>query len=183
MNIIETIICGCIGGLAVVLPYIIYMRIRARRKPATAIGKPIGDRTAPVMPDKKEELPPDDLKADLYAELNKEAGKADYIPYSPDKLVIGQFGKVMHGSRENLIEYVLLSDRFLNRQESFETYFYPLSIPTISCGSFHKETGERSEGCKVIEMEVIDEARPGTVQAFSGRMESRPNIKQRSKNQ
>ena len=45
-----------------------------------------------------------------------------------------------------------------NRQESFETYFYPLSIP-ISCGSFHKETGERSEGCKVIEMEVIDEAR------------------------
>lgn len=64
----------------------------------------------------------------------------------------------MHG-KENLIEYVLLSDRFLNRQESFETYFYPLSIPTISCGSFHKETGERSEGCKVIEMEVIDEAR------------------------
>lgn len=74
----------------------------------------------------------------------------------------------MHGGRENLIEYVLLSDRFLNRQESFETYFYPLSIP-ISCGSFHKETGERSEGCKVIEMEVIDEARPGTVQAFSGK--------------
>lgn len=158
MNIIETIICGCIGGLAVVLPYIIYMRIRTRRKPSTAIGKPIGDRTAPVMPDKKEDLPPDDLKADLYAELNEEAGKADYIPYSPDKLIIGQFGKVMHGGRENLIEYVLLSDRFLNRQESFETYFYPLSIP-ISCGSFHKETGERSEGCKVIEMEVIDEAR------------------------
>ena len=142
MNIIETIICGCIGGLTVVLPYIIYMRIRTRRKPATAIGKPIGDRTGAVMPDKKEDLPPDDLKADLYAELNEEAGKADYIPYSPDKLIIGQFGKVMHGGRENL----------------FETYFYPLSIP-ISCGSFHKETGERSEGCKVIEMEVIDEAR------------------------
>lgn len=53
MNIIETIICGCIGGLTVVLPYIIYMRIRTRRKPSTAIGKPIGDRTAPVMPDKK----------------------------------------------------------------------------------------------------------------------------------
>lgn len=114
-------------------------------------------RTGAVMPDKKEDLPPDDLKADLYAELNEEAGKADYIPYSPDKAIIGQFGKVMHG-KENLIEYVLLSDRFLNRQESFETYFYPLSIP-ISCGSFHKETGERSEGCKVIEMEVIDEAR------------------------
>ena len=110
------------------------------------------------MPDKKEDLPPDDLKADLYAELNKEARKADYIPYSPDKLIIGQCGKVMHG-KENLIEYVLLSDRFLNRQETFETYFYLLSIPTISCGSSHKETGERSEGCKVIEMEVIDEAR------------------------
>ena len=75
MNIIETIICGCIGGLTVVLPYIIYMRIRTRRKPATAIGKPIGDRTGAVMPDKKEDLPPDDLKADLYAELNEEAGK------------------------------------------------------------------------------------------------------------
>lgn len=158
MNILNSVFWGCLGGLAVVLPYIIYMRIRTRRKPSTAIGKPIGDRTAPVMPDKKEYLPPDDLKADLYAELNEEAGKADYIPYSPDKLIIGQFGKVMHG-KENLIEYVLLSDRFLNRQESFETYFYPLSIPTISYGSFHKETGERSEGCKVIEMEVIDEAR------------------------
>ena len=158
MNILNSVFWGCLGGLAGVLPYIIYMRIRTRRKPSTAIGKPIGDRTAPVMPDKKEDLPPDDLKADLYAELNEEAGKADYIPYSPDKLIIGQFGKVMHG-KENLIEYVLLSDRFLNRQESFETYFYPLSIPTISYGSFHKETGERSEGCKVIEMEVIDEAR------------------------
>ena len=158
MNILNSVFWGCLGGLAVVLPYIIYMRIRTRRKPSTAIGKPIGDRTAPVMPDKKEDLPPDDLKADLYAELNEEAGKADYIPYFPDKLIIGQFGKVMHG-KENLIEYVLLSDRFLNRQESFETYFYPLSIPTISYGSFHKETGERSEGCKVIEMEVIDEAR------------------------
>jgi len=42
MNIIETIICGCIGGLTVVLPYIIYTRIRPRRTPATAIGKPIG---------------------------------------------------------------------------------------------------------------------------------------------
>ena len=92
MNIIETIICGCIGGLTVVLPYIIYMRIRTRRKPATAIGKPIGDRTGAVMPDKKEDLPPDDLKADLYAELNEEAGKADYIPCSPDKLIIEQFG-------------------------------------------------------------------------------------------
>ena len=134
------------------------LRIKARRNPATATGKRTGDRTGPVMPDKKEELPPDDLKADLYAELNEEAGKADYIPYAPDKLIIGQFGKIMHG-KENLIEYVLLSDRFLNREESFETYFYPLSIPTISCGSFHKETGERSEGCKVIEMEVIDEAK------------------------
>ena len=143
MNIIETIICGCIGGLTVVLPYIIYMRIRTRRKPSTAIGKPIGDRTGAVMPDKKEDLPPDDLKADLYAELNEEAGKADYIPYSPDKLIIGQFGKVMHG-KENLVEYVLLSDRFLNRQESFETYFYPLSIP-ISCVPFIKrpEKGQR----------------------------------------
>lgn len=134
------------------------LRIKARRKPATATGKRTGGRAGAVMPDKKEDLPPADLKADLYAELNKEARKADYIPYSPDKLIIGQFGKVMHG-KENLIEYVLLSDRFLNRQESFETYFYLLSIPTISCGSFHKETGERSEGCKVIEMEVIDEAR------------------------
>lgn len=53
MNIIETIICGCIGGLTVVLPYIIYTRIRVRRKPATAIGKPIGGRTGAVMPDKK----------------------------------------------------------------------------------------------------------------------------------
>lgn len=102
MNILNSVFWGCLGGLAVVLPYIIYMRIRARRKPSTAIGKPIGDRTGAVMPDKKEDLPPDDLKADLYAELNEEAGKADYIPYSPDKLIIGQFGKVMHG-KENLL--------------------------------------------------------------------------------
>ena len=50
----------------------------------------------------------------------------------------------MHG-KENLVEYVLLSDRFLNRQESFETYFYPLSIPTISYGSFHKEKPEKGQ--------------------------------------
>lgn len=53
MNILNSVFWGCLGGLAVVLPYIIYMRIRTRRKPSTAIGKPIGDRTAPVMPDKK----------------------------------------------------------------------------------------------------------------------------------
>lgn len=46
MNIIETAICSCIGGLAVVLPYIIYMRIRTRRNPATAIGKPAGAERA-----------------------------------------------------------------------------------------------------------------------------------------
>ncbi|MFK1998920.1 hypothetical protein ACIXFW_21630, partial [Bacteroides fragilis] len=80
MDILKTVFFGCLGGLAAVLPYIIYMRIRTRRKPSTAIGKPIGDRTGAVMPDKKEDLPPDDLKADLYAELNEEAGKADYIP-------------------------------------------------------------------------------------------------------
>lgn len=105
MNIIETIICGCIGGLTVVLPYIIYTRIRTRRNPATAIGKPIGDRTGAVMPDKKEDLPPDDLKADLYAELNEEAGKADYIPYSPDKLIIGQSGRSCTVKRISLNMY------------------------------------------------------------------------------
>lgn len=107
--------------------------------------------------EKKEDFPPENMK-DLYAELNKEARKANYIKYSPDKLVRGQFGKFTKGFG-NPIEYVLLSDRFLNREDSFPAYFYLLSIQTISCGSFCRETGERGENCKVIEMEDIDEAK------------------------
>ena len=103
-----------------------------------------------------EDFPPENMKK-LYAELNKEARKAKYIKYSPDKLARGQFGKIMHG-KENLIEYILLSDRQLDR-EPLEGYFYLLSIPTLSCGGFWRETGERSESCKVIEMEDIDEAK------------------------
>lgn len=102
----------------------------------------------------KEDFPPENMK-ELYAELNEEARKAKYIKYSPDKLVRGQFGKIMYG-KENLVEYVLLSDRHLDR-EPIEGYFYLLITPTLSCGGFWKETGERSESCKVIEMEDIDE--------------------------
>lgn len=96
-------------------------------------------------------------KAQLYAELNERAPKANYIKYSPDKLVRGQFGKIMYG-KENLIEYVLLSDRFLNRAPN-TGYFYRLLVQTISCGEFTRITGERGEGCKVIEMEDIDETK------------------------
>lgn len=102
----------------------------------------------------KEDFPPKNMK-ELYAELNEEARKAKYIKYSPDKLVRGQFGKIMYG-KENLVECVLLSDRHLDR-EPLEGYFYLLITPTLSCGGFWKETGERSESCKVIEMEDIDE--------------------------
>lgn len=100
----------------------------------------------------KEDFPPENMK-ELYAELNEEARKAKYIEYSPDKLVRGQFGKL--GSARP-IEYVLLSDRHLDR-EPLEGYFYLLKKPTVSCGGFWRETGERNEGCKVLEMEDIDE--------------------------
>lgn len=105
----------------------------------------------------KEESQRENSKDQLYSELNEEAPKANYIKYSPDKLVRGQFGKIMHG-KENLIEYILLSDRHLDR-EPLEGYFYLLRIPTLSCGGFWRETGERSESCKVIEMEDIDETK------------------------
>ena len=105
----------------------------------------------------KEESQRENSKDQLYSELNEEAPKANYIKYSPDKLVRGQFGRLTQG-QERLIEYVLLSDRFLDR-EPLSGYFYLLKIPTISCGSFSKETGERGENCKIIEMEDIDETK------------------------
>lgn len=89
MNIIEIIICGCIGGLIVVLFYIIYMWIRICRKFVIVIGKLIGDRIGVVMFDKKEDFLLDDFKVDLYVELNEEVGKVDYILYFFDKLIIG----------------------------------------------------------------------------------------------
>lgn len=100
----------------------------------------------------------DDTKDRLYAELNEEARKAKYIKYSPDKLVRGQFGRFGKLGSAYPIEYVLLSDRFLDR-EPLEGYFYLLNIKTLSCGGFWKETGERNEGYKVLEMEDIDEAK------------------------
>lgn len=103
----------------------------------------------------KEDPQSENSKNQLYSELNEEAKKTNYIKYSSDKLVRGQFGKIMYG-KENIIECVLLSDRFLDR-EPLEGYFYLLKIQTVSCGGFWKETGERSESCKVIEMEDIDE--------------------------
>lgn len=111
-----------------------------------------------IMSDEKEDIQSEDIKDHLYAELNEEAMKANYIKYSPDKLVRGRFGKITQGLK-NPIEYVLLSDRFLNREDSFPAYFYLLRIQTLSCGSFCKETGERGENCKVIEMEDVDEAK------------------------
>lgn len=107
------------------------------------------------VPDEKEDPQSENSKNHLYSELNEGAKKANYIKYSPDKLVRGQFGKIMYG-KENIIEYVLLSDRFLDR-ELLEGYFYLLRIQTVSCGGFWRGTGERSESCKVIEMEDIDE--------------------------
>lgn len=107
------------------------------------------------VPDEKEAPQSENSKNQLYSELNEGAKKANYIKYSPDKLVRGQFGKIMYG-KENIIECVLLSDRFLDR-EPLEGYFYLLKIQTVSCGGFERETGERSESCKVIEMEDIDE--------------------------
>lgn len=106
----------------------------------------------------KEDLKSNDTKDQLYSELNETASKASYIKYSPDKLVRGKFGKIMYG-KENMVEYVLLSDRFLNRSNSFDAYFYHLSIQSISSGAFERKTGERSESCKVIEIEDIDEAK------------------------
>lgn len=105
----------------------------------------------------KEESQRENSKDQLYSELNEEAPKANYIKYSPDKLVRGKFGRLTQG-QGRLIEYVLLSDRFLDR-EPLSGYFYLLKIPTISCGSFSKETGERGENCKIIEMEDIDETK------------------------
>lgn len=105
----------------------------------------------------KEESQRENSKDQLYSELNEEAPKANYIKYSPDKLIRGQFGRLTQG-QEDPIEYVLLSDRFLDR-EPLSGYFYLLKIPTISCGSFCKETGERGENCKIIEMEDIDETK------------------------
>lgn len=105
----------------------------------------------------KEESQRENSKDQLYSELNEEAPKANYIKYSPDKLVRGQFGRLTQG-QGRLIEYVLLSDRFLDR-EPVEGYFYLLNTPTLSCGGFWRETGERQEGYKVIEMEDIDEVK------------------------
>lgn len=118
---------------------------------------PTEERTIRSAIDGEEDAQSKEIKDHLYRELNEEAKKATYIKYSPDKLVRGQFGKLSLGP-ENSIEYVLLSDRFLNRE--FHTgYFYLLKIQTISCGGFFLETGERAAYCKVIEMEDIDEAK------------------------
>lgn len=104
-----------------------------------------------------EDFPSEKMK-DLYIELNEEARKAKYIKYSPDKLVRGQFGKFGKLGSPYPTEYVLLSDRMLDR-EPFEGYAYLLKRPTISCGGFWRETGERNDNYKVLEMEDIDEAK------------------------
>lgn len=106
----------------------------------------------------KEESQRENSKDQLYSELNEEAPKANYIKYSPDKLVRGQFGKFGKLGSTHPIEYVLLSDRYLDK-EPLEGYFYLLSTPTLSCGGFWRETGERQEGYKVLEMEDIDETK------------------------
>lgn len=104
-----------------------------------------------------EDFPSENMK-ELYAELNEDAIKAKYIKYSPDKLVRGQFGKFGKLGSTRPIEYVLLSDRFLDK-EPLEGYFYLLSEPTLCCGGFWRETGERQDGYKVLEIEDIDEAK------------------------
>lgn len=105
----------------------------------------------------KEDFPPENMK-ELYAELNEEARKAKYIKYSPDKLVRGQFGKFGKLGSAYPIEYVLLSDRMLDR-EPLEGYAYLLKETALSCSAFWRETGERNESYKVLEMEDIDEAK------------------------
>lgn len=104
-----------------------------------------------------EDFPPENMKK-LYAELNEEARKAKYVKYSPDKLVRGQFGKFGKLGSPYPIEYVLLSDRMLNG-EPLEGHAYLLKTPALSCSAFWRETGERNESYKVLEMEDIDEAK------------------------
>lgn len=119
------------------------------------MGEIIDDKENAITSNEKEIYQSGDIKDQLYTEFNETALKANYIKYSPDKLVRGQFGKFGKG---NHFEYVLLSDRFLDR-EPYEGYFYLLRIQTLSCGGFWRETGERGEGYKVLEMEDIDEAK------------------------
>lgn len=97
-------------------------------------------------------------RKEVYHRLNKEVGKARFIPYSPERLVRGKFGKVLYGKRNEII-YVLLSDTFLERETKLG-YFYSLSAPTIGCGMFDLDTGIRHETCRVIEIEdIIDESK------------------------
>lgn len=96
---------------------------------------------------------------EMYNRLNKEVEAVRFIPYTPMKLKKGKFGKVLYGSRKEIV-YVLLSDTFLDRRTR-QGYFYPLSAQTIGCGSFDIDTGVRHETCKVIEIEdIIDVSIP-----------------------
>lgn len=110
-----------------------------------------------ITSNEKKDFPSENMKK-LYAELNEEARKAKYIKYSPDKLVRGQFGKFGKLGSPYPIEYVLLSDRMLDR-EPLEGHAYLLKTPALGCSAFWRETGERNEGYKVLEMEDIDEAK------------------------
>ncbi len=97
-------------------------------------------------------------RQEVYSRLNEEVAKARFIPYSPDKLAKGKFGKVLYGTMNEII-YVLLSDTFLERKV-IQGYFYPLNAPTIGCGMFDLHTGIRHETCRVIEIEdIMDESK------------------------
>ena len=97
-------------------------------------------------------------RKEVYSRLNEEVENARFIPYSPERLVKGKFGKVLYGKRNEII-YVLLSNTLLDR-EAIQGYFYPLSAPTIGCGMFDIDTGIRHETCRVIEIEdTMDESK------------------------
>ena len=97
-------------------------------------------------------------RKEVYHRLNEELGNVRFIPYSPERLVKGKFGKVLYGKRNEIV-YVLLSDTFLD-WEVIQGYFYPLSAPTIGCGMFDIDTGIRHETCRVIEIEdTMDESK------------------------
>jgi hypothetical protein len=88
---------------------------------------------------------------DFYRILKEKATEIEYIEYSSENLKRGKLGKILV---RNTIEYVLLSDRFLDREpnNSFG-YFYRLNHESISNGGFVIESGERSDTCKVIAIE------------------------------
>ncbi|MDR1502744.1 MAG: hypothetical protein LBT43_09845 [Prevotella sp.] len=87
----------------------------------------------------------------FYRILKEKATEIEYIEYSSENLKRGKLGKILV---RNTIEYVLLSDRFLDREpDNSFGYFYRLNNESISNGGFVIESGERSDTCKVIVIE------------------------------